>query len=85
MALGVDLPPGTGFPRPIRHYVNRRLSAEEFEAWVRAPTSEEERAEILSLVAWFTRCYPTARERLASARRGMQNAERLRAARRRSP
>lgn len=47
----------------------RRLSAEEFDAYVRAPMSDDERAEILAQIAWFMRRYPTPAERLAAARR----------------
>lgn len=53
----------------VRALAERRLSAEEFDAYVRAPMSEEERAEILESVAWFTRRYPTPLERLAASRR----------------
>lgn len=52
----------------------RRLSADELRAWVEAPMSDAERQEILSLIDWFTRRYPTARERLAAARRSAKNA-----------
>jgi hypothetical protein len=66
----------TRFERPspervaaLRAEAERRLSPAEFEAYVNAPMSEAEREEIRSLVAWFTRRYPTALERLAYARR----------------
>jgi hypothetical protein len=52
----------------IRALSERRLSAEEFEAYVRAPMSEAERNEILEQIAWFMRRYPTPAERLAAAR-----------------
>ena len=53
----------------IRALSERRLSAEEFEAYVSAPMSEEERAEILSQIDWFMRRYPTPGERLVAARK----------------
>ncbi len=62
----------------VSELAERRLSPEEFDAWVNAPMSDEEREEILSLVAWFSRRYPTALERLDASRRATQNALRLR-------
>jgi hypothetical protein len=50
----------------------RELSVEEFDAYVKAPMSQDERCEILDSFAWFTKRYPTAGERLAAARRGYQ-------------
>ena len=44
---------------------------------MRAPMSDDERDEILSLIDWFTRRYPTPGERLAAARRATSNALRL--------
>ncbi len=62
-------PPSIETLRMIRAQVERRLSPEEFNAYVNAPMSDAEREEILSLVEWFTRRHPTALERLAAARR----------------
>ena len=53
--------------RAVRELSERRLSVEEFEAYVRAPMSDEERQGILELYAWFTRRYPTAWERLQAS------------------
>lgn len=53
----------------LRAFAERRLSPEEFEAYVRAPISDAERSATLELVAWFCRRYPTAGERLAYVRR----------------
>jgi len=53
----------------IRRFTERRLSAEEFDAYVHAPMSEAERREILESVAWFKKRYPTPEARLAAARR----------------
>jgi len=56
----------------VRKIADRKLSAEEFDAYVHAPMSEAERQEILASVAWFTKRYPTPGERLAAARRACQ-------------
>ena len=48
---------------------NRELSEAEVVAALAVPISDEERAEVLELCAWFRRRYPTALERLAYARR----------------
>jgi hypothetical protein len=45
------------------------LSREELDERRRVPLGEDERQEILSLVDWFRRRYPTPAERLAYARR----------------
>ena len=53
----------------LRSLAERRLSLEEFEAYVRAPMSPREEADIFDLIGWFTRRYPTPLERLAYVRR----------------
>jgi hypothetical protein len=53
----------------LRDFAERRLTREEVEAVLRIPIGEEERAEVLALVAWFRRRYPTPKERLAYVRR----------------
>jgi len=53
----------------VRALSERQLSAEEVEAALRTPVSDWEREEILSLVAWFRRRYPTPADRLAYVRR----------------
>ncbi|HEX2678893.1 MAG TPA: hypothetical protein VHM19_19715 [Polyangiales bacterium] len=53
----------------IRELTERVLSREEYEALAAIPIGDEERAERLALIAWFTRRYPTPAERLAYARR----------------
>jgi hypothetical protein len=45
-----------------------RLTAEEFDAYVEAPMSDDERREILRLIEWFRRRYPRPLDRLVSAR-----------------
>jgi hypothetical protein len=47
----------------------RRLSAEEADAYSRTPVSPEERAAVLAEARWFRRRYPTGADRLAYARR----------------
>lgn len=56
----------------VREMADRRMSPEEFAAYVSAPVSPEEQAESDDLVAWFTRRYPLPGSRLAWARRAWQ-------------
>jgi len=53
----------------VRALAERELSLEEWRAGLATPMGEEEEAEILSLVRWFCRRYPTPADRLAYARR----------------
>jgi site-specific recombinase len=53
----------------LRAYAERRLTANEVRALLSVPISEEERENVLSLVRWFRRRYPTPAERLAYVRR----------------
>lgn len=53
----------------VREMAERRLSPEEFDAYVNAPMSDAEWEEILASIAWFMRRYPTPGERLSAARR----------------
>jgi hypothetical protein len=62
-------PPSPEAVARVRAFAERRLTPEEFQAWVDAPMSDAEREEIQAQIAWFKRRYPTARERLAYARR----------------
>jgi hypothetical protein len=55
--------------RAVRELSERTLTPEEADAYLTAPMSDEERQQILDLVRWFTRRYPTGLERLAHARR----------------
>lgn len=55
--------------RRVRELAERELSTEEFNAYVNAPMSDDERQGILESVTWFTRRYPTAGERFAATRR----------------
>jgi hypothetical protein len=52
----------------IAQLIDRRVSAEELRAALTEPLSDEEREEILELVRWFCRRYPTALERSAYVR-----------------
>ena len=61
-------PPPPEVLEEIRALADRPLTREEFEAYVNAPMGNEEREEILALVAWFTRRYPTVAERFAYVR-----------------
>jgi hypothetical protein len=54
----------------------RQLSRKEVEAALRIPIGEAEREEILALVRWFCRRYPTPRERLAYVRRAYRRWQR---------
>ena len=63
-------------PRPdpetlerVRAIADRRLTPEEIGAALAVPLGDEERQEILALVAWFCRRYPTPADRLAYVRR----------------
>jgi hypothetical protein len=49
--------------------VDRRVSPAEAAEYLATPISDAERDEVLSLVRWFTRRYPTGAERLAYVRR----------------
>ena len=54
---------------PPESVYERRLSADEVERWLRRPIAADEIESVADLVRWFTTRYPTARERLAYARR----------------
>jgi hypothetical protein len=45
------------------------LTPEEARAYLAAPVSAAEREDVLALVRWFRRRYPTGAERLAYVRR----------------
>ena len=49
--------------------IDRRVTPDEAAAYLAAPISDAEREDVLSLVRWFTRRYPTGAERLAYVRR----------------
>ena len=53
----------------IGREVNRRATADEIRRYLDAPITDEERREVLALVAWFRRRYPDPMERLRYVRR----------------
>jgi len=50
-------------------FAQAELPLEEFTRRINAPLAEDEVASTLELVTWFMRRYPTAKARLAYARR----------------
>ena len=56
----------------IRSISERQLSVEEVRSALEIPIGDQEREEVLSLVDWFVRRYPTPAERLAYVRRAFQ-------------
>ena len=61
--------PSSSAVQATARFSNRRLTPEEFQAYVNAPVSEVERQEALRLIRWFKKRYPTPAERLAYAQR----------------
>lgn len=59
----------TADPSDPGSFHDRVLGPEEARAYLDAPISEAERDEVLALIRWFRRRYPTPAERLAYARR----------------
>jgi hypothetical protein len=49
--------------------VDRELTPEEARAYLDHPVTSDQREEVLALVRWFTRRYPTPAARLAYVRR----------------
>jgi len=49
--------------------VERRLSSDEVRAYTEHPIGDDERSDVLALVAWFRRRYPSPAARLEYARR----------------
>lgn len=52
-----------------RRLAERELPLDEYRAAAAVPIGEDERRDIVSLIRWFCRRYPTPAERLAYARR----------------
>lgn len=67
-------PPSPEAVSRVRREAERELTREEFNAYVNAPITDDELAEIHSLFAWFTRRYPTVSERFAWGRRAYSRA-----------
>jgi len=70
------VPPTPDVVDAIRAISERRLSPEEFDAYVDAPMSDDERKGINELIDWFCRRYPRPLDRLISARRAYARAVR---------
>lgn len=66
----------------VQELIDRRVTEEELRAALETPLTDQEREEILSLVDWFTRRYPTGADRLTYVRRAyarwMQHIDRIR-------
>jgi hypothetical protein len=52
----------------VSQLIERRVSADELRATLDRPIGRDERDEILALVKWFRRRYPTPLARLAYVR-----------------
>lgn len=67
---------GRPVPRPsfanVERLLDEPLSKEAARAYRDAPVSDAERDEVLALVRWFRRRYPTGADRLAYVRRASQ-------------
>ena len=48
----------------LRELAERPLSPEEYEARAKRTIEPEELEEVISLISWFSRRYPTVKERL---------------------
>ena len=59
----------TGAQASARAFHNRTLEPAEARAYLDAPVTDAERDDVLALVRWFERRYPTPAERLAYVRR----------------
>ena len=62
-------PPSTELRARLEREATRTLTAAEAAGYLNAPVTDAERAEVLALVDWFRRRYPTPADRLAYARR----------------
>jgi len=63
------IPPSPEEVEHLRQLAERRLTAEEFNAYVNAPMSQAEIEGIWESIDWFCRRYPTVLDRLDYARR----------------
>jgi hypothetical protein len=61
--------PSTEAVEKATRLAEQPLSAEEYRHRASIPIGDAEREEILSLIRWFRRRYPTALDRLAYVRR----------------
>ena len=53
----------------VRQWTEREVSAQEVRQALERPLDDREREDVLTLVRWFRRRYPTGIERLAYVRR----------------
>ena len=67
--------PSSAALRAVREMADRRLSQEEFDAYVDAPMGQDELEGNRELIDWFCRRYPTPLARLESGRRAWLNAK----------
>jgi len=56
-------------PVDLQALANRTLEPAEARAYLEAPVTDAEREEVLALVRWFRRRYPTPLQRLQYVRR----------------
>lgn len=56
-------------PRDLTSFHDRALGPAEAREYLEAPVTAAERDEVIALVRWFRRRYPTPVERLAYVRR----------------
>lgn len=62
----------------LQEEIERTLSSEEASAYLATPIDDAERAEILELMKWFRRRYPTPLERLQYVTRAYKRWTRMR-------
>lgn len=55
--------------REIERYLQEPVPPAEYERWRSHPVDPEEVAELIELVRWFRRRYPSLKERFAYVRR----------------
>ena len=55
--------------RSVEALADRALTPDEFRAWADAEIPAHEMADMVELIRWFMRRYPTPEARLRSARR----------------
>jgi hypothetical protein len=65
----------------VREWSERLVSADEVRAALERPIDPAEREDLMSLVRWFTRRYPTGADRLAYVRQAYERWTRLGAGR----
>lgn len=61
----------------VREWSERLVSADEVREALERPIDPQEREDLMSLVRWFTRRYPTGADRLAYVRQAYARWTRL--------